>query len=1145
MKKNQITPRSSIVRLLLAGSLAGLHGLGAQTPSLRYSFEDLSDLTIDTTTVNLAPGASVNGMLVNPILMSLVSGETVAVNGVRYALGRSLSFNPGNDELGNLAAPHIDTGILPDDLGFTSGLATSRDYTAMAWVKPANQTGDNMVFGQAGDTSLLHLGMRGGAFHSGHWGDDVAGGTTQPGVWQHVAWVNEGTSQSIYVNGALVAGPGASASVSIQDVNVLIGTFTGTGSFNGQLDEVKVFPDVVLTPEEITTAMSADLPVYEGAVVSLSRLSHDGFRFEVTDSASSTTNPATLVLLVDDVDVTASATVNKEAGVIVVTYEPPAALPLGSLHSYRLTVRDQSNVEILSAGDLRAPYFPLEPLPGPAGGVGFWGVRELRKTDGWGTGLDVAVAYAQTQPATDPDPEDNSLVEAANVPVINHSDGDAVGAPNKGSFNNDFPFLSDTPGDDDNLMVVAKTQLVVPAAGEYTFYARSDDGFGLRISGGPDGYTGRFTTSYGNGVIDTGDPQTLVHPGFTGDSSTRGVYTFSAPGAYDVQFVAFEGGGGAFWELSWAPGNNREERDAYWQLVGNPDDPSVTSIPFVSRFPETLPGPLGTAGHWGIRTYLQAHIDDTPDDGNDELNVNTPDTLAHTLTFLQTTTRAPEDADDLTIDAQRPFLNARDPGNTGISGDIPNDVPFPGFEELGTQDRVITVAKGRIQVTQAGDYTFSARGDDGFLFRIRGVDGPDPHFNRVSHVDSSVANGRYERSTPNVMFFEAGTGDSNTRGVITLAAGLYDLEYVHWEGGGGFFYELAVAGGAHPHGAGTTPVWRPVGYPGGPVTGLGVAEPGWTVESSVAKVFPEGEAPASWLVADGEAAIEETLADDTAPAAKVSTWDAINFHDPQSGGPGSIPGDVPWPLNTPAEDNYFAVRATGQLVIPAEGYYRLGFEGDDGGYLALYGTGGLEDPSFESELVTNATNAAVVDSDSASGAANVLRTDVPTGNSRTIGRVLLSAGVYQVKTMFFEIAGGAYWEVIGGAEPAGDFAVLPLIAKGGGEVVQDITGFALVDPTAAAPADLAVTAFTFDPATGQFSLTFQSQPDKTYALDYSNGLQPADTPASAARWTPAPGFGSVASGGATTTITGQVSAFVAPAGLLPDGSVSFFRVREL
>lgn len=1127
---------AKILRRLSCASVLGitslvLPALGDLT--LHYNFESLTDPLNESDPVPNLGSAASEGSLVNVGKLSLNAGPVVVnVASTQYSLGKTLDFNSIDAE--TTSAGHVDTLLDPDTLGMVNGPTWNRDYTAMAWVNFRSTTGDNMVFGQTAAENSLHLGSRNGFFHSGHWGDDIGPDqgvnvTTPVNAWRHVAWVNQGQSQSIFMDGVLIVGPGATgANAANGGSSIVIGTFVNNGSFVGGIDEVKIFGDQALTAEQIRAEMTAGLPVYTLAALTHSELTPQGYRFRLTDTATSQVNVSTVQLQIDGGNVT--PVVTKEGGVTTVAYVPPAQPDPGSVHTYTLAARDQANNNVGSASTLRAPYFPTS-LPGPAGSPGRWGVREYRPGFAFSaSSLEAVMMALSGLPATDP--EDGTITEATSVPVINHSDPDAAGS--LGNFNNELPFIGDQPGvPEDNFALLAKTQLTITdATQDYTFSIHSDDGFGLRITGGPAGNTSRFVASYGNGSIDASDPQALLHVLPTGDSTTRGVYRFSAPGTYEVTFVFYEIGGGAFTELAWAPGHHRMDRDAHWTLVGSPNDPEVTAVPFRPRWLEELPGPQGGAGTWGIRTYLAA---------------DAVDNLTQTMDFLRNTARTPEDGDGLTEDVFRNILNATDPNAAGVVGNLPADEPFPG-DTGADDDRVVTVAKGRIQVDEAGPYTFSARGDDGFFFRIKAVSGPHPSFKRVTRSNEADANGRFEMSNPNEMFFEAGTGDSDTRGIIVLAAGLYDIEYVHWEGAGGFSYELAAAKGEFPHGGTGTPLWLPVGYAGGvSINGLTIAEPGWTVESSVALVVDDqNPAPATWLSADGEAAIDATLANPSAPAAKTSVWNSINFNDPQSGGPGSIAGDVPWPLNTSADDNYFAMRATANLTITTEGDYYLGFQGDDGGNLSIRGSGSTPNPSFDA-IVETATTAAVIDEDGLGGALNRLNTDVPTGNSRTVGRIHLVPGTYQLRALMFEIGGGAFWEVFGGDAYAPPFLpTYPLLARGGAPAVVQPAGLRLVDPEAGTAPPLVLTNFSFNPATGAFSLTVASTPGSNYALDYTTGMQPAGTPPSAAKWTVAPGFASVPATGASTTISGNISALLsANGGLLPNGTVCFFRVRAL
>lgn len=174
--------------------------------------------------------------------------------------GNALQLTPANDGLTALDAANINTAFSAAAFSITPSTA----YTAMAWVNFANGNGDNMIFGgNANSSPVLHLGSRGGQMLSGHWADDIGPdqGTnigTDAGNWHHVAYQNDGAggTQSLYFDGVLRATGGAGTSGQMSTaLNVLIGTAANSGSFNGQLDEVRIY-DTALTQTEIQAAMA-------------------------------------------------------------------------------------------------------------------------------------------------------------------------------------------------------------------------------------------------------------------------------------------------------------------------------------------------------------------------------------------------------------------------------------------------------------------------------------------------------------------------------------------------------------------------------------------------------------------------------------------------------------------------------------------------------------------------------------------------------------------------------------------------------------------------------------------------------------------------------------------------------------------------
>ena len=220
---------------------------------LHYDFNSLSG--------PLANGAGVpegQGSLDSNGTVGLGGGGTItATNASPPApgYGSYLDIQPADDAHEGTGAPHFSTNQTIASLV----VAGNNDYTMGAWVNWDNSTGDNMVFGgNSGD--VIHNGARDANVHSGHWGDDLQGGNNDPGNWHHVVWTNTaagvgvGGVQEIWVDGVMVAsGAGAGATGGYTNntgEQLLIGTSRNGGSFRGQLDDIRVY-DNVLTPAEI------------------------------------------------------------------------------------------------------------------------------------------------------------------------------------------------------------------------------------------------------------------------------------------------------------------------------------------------------------------------------------------------------------------------------------------------------------------------------------------------------------------------------------------------------------------------------------------------------------------------------------------------------------------------------------------------------------------------------------------------------------------------------------------------------------------------------------------------------------------------------------------------------------------------------
>ncbi len=903
------------------------------------------------------------------------------------------------------------------------------------------------------------LGATGAGFHQGSgllgmelggvtndWGfgwngNRIGGGAPGAGVYERaifsdplyaqdlkvamLTWNNTGVQQ-VFVNGVLMSTQNTGVLAPRNAAAFALGAMTSAGGnpFTGDIAELRIYnsdesANAATIAAELRNTYAAEVLLEQAA------LTTTGGRFVLVDTTAAQVDSAgtfELTLAGDPVP-SGSIQVSKTGGRTTVTFT--ATIDPGEVnYSFDLTVPKVGGGTVLYLDNFTSYRLPLS-LPGLAGSVGSWGIREISTGDtplpANATNIASAVTGLQGNPAT----------AETTAPVFNRRDPDTNGLDSCGNFNNDANILTNAGGDQ-NFIVVGKTQVTIAAPGEiHTFSVHGDDGFAMRVTGAGGG---RFIGVGGDAQIDAGDFQTLFRDGGTGDSNSRGTYRFDAAGTYDITYLGWDGGGGGYYEVAWAPGTHFDDRDTnLWRLIGNDTDPSIPA--FAERFAVNPPGPFAGNGTFGVRTFLSSA-------GVTDLN--------NASTFLNTTTRNPSDGTGTTIDAQLPYLNHRDPNNGALYRFI-DDQPFPGNNTGTDENNVVTVAKGRISIPSTGTYTFITTSDDGFVCRFKGAGGnPDPSFRRVTSVSGDP---RFQMSNPNEMYYY--NAGNETRGIIDLQAGSYDIEYITVENAGGFAYELGMAAGEWPNATEPPNGFQLVGVPGGTLQFPTIAAPGWTVESSI-----PGLNQYSNTIAGAEARISHTQALATNdpvwatlgldPNNRTTTWPAIDFNDPQDGPQGSFTPTSPWPLNTGNADNDYAVRATGILNITQAGYYHLGFQGDDGGYMYLYGAGGNTDPVIESIVYTNHIPQATIGVAPGSSVNNAIRVEVGTGNSRTIVRTLLQTGQYQIKTLFYEGGGGSWWEVIGG--PAATAYNYPLLTTTGGTATVN-GGLTLIAQPAINPND--------------------------------------------------------------------------------------------
>lgn len=474
--------------------------------------------------------------------------------------------------------------------------------------------------------------------------------------------------------------------------------------------------------------------------------------------------PASLVITLDGDAI--SPAVSKVGGLTTLTYTFPAAPTQWT--SYSLAA---SGTTTTGTGNLpfaftaSATSFPIldelrAGLPAPPNATEGWDYMEFSAATTLGGNLGAGqqgFIDAQTVISTAAAP-----TAQANQPYINHIDPDNAGTT--GDWNPDLPILTDVEFVDDNQYVTyARTTVTIGAGeeGDYTFRVNGDDGFGLRVAGAS------FTSLAGAAVnrLDARDPSVVFRPDYGGNAPATAVCNFPAPGDYLVEFFGFEGGGGSFQEISWAPGSFTSIlQSADWALLGDTSG-FVPESPLAAISEAALP-PAPTSEEPGWSTYLYYNA--------------TVGTLANTLDYINNTAD-PNTAVAVTL----PALNHSDDG--GNAGRVNPTEAFPGDPiPGGGTDNIGMISRAFIVAPADGDYTIQVRSDDGFLLRWA---------NPSNTFGVGDGGGAISLAARNAAYFPNGTGDSNTRVSVNLTAGIHELIFVWWEGGGGSHFEITAAPG--------------------------------------------------------------------------------------------------------------------------------------------------------------------------------------------------------------------------------------------------------------------------------------------------------------------------------------------------------------
>jgi len=330
-------------------------------------------------------------------------------------------------------------------------------------------------------------------------------------------------------------------------------------------------------------------------------------------------------------------------------------------------------------------------------------------------------------------------------------------------------------------------------------------------------------------------------------------------------------------------------------------------------------------------------------------------------------------------------INVND--HEGSAANFPNDIGYGSryAGRPGNIDDIAFLARGTVVIPADGEYSFYVRSDDG--------------------EEMTVTQGATK-----LVIGDDASWQTNCFGTVALTAGYANIQVIHREDGGGANVEVAAAPGNTTDLADFTLIGQP-SVPARTSYIPRLYEPA-NMHQSLPGESGTIQAPGGPALA--LAAVATSMTNQTISSMTV---DVINHDDPDGGGPGRFPGDLPLPYDavgpangtggvTGTADDDFGLLVEGILDIAVEDNYLIGYRGDDGGALQLLGgnqwLGIVEDATGVAAIITTTT----LD--------DTLITDANTGDSTTVGEVHLTVGQHPFNLVFFERGGGAYVEMFGG-----------------------------------------------------------------------------------------------------------------------------------
>jgi len=441
---------------------------------------------------------------------------------------------------------------------------------------------------------------------------------------------------------------------------------------------------------------------------------------------------------------------------------------------------DAGNSALVS--EVRFDHYSLDPftalpdlppaviVPGPEGGAGYFGIREVIN-NGSISNQNQATASLLSGTGTVVDYTGQVVNIDDNPPAERAGNDQRFGVVTRGYRSYGYV---------DQISLAAKGTIDVPTDGHYTFLVNSDDGFRLAVDGRQIG-------------------------GFEGGRAPEDTFmpVYLTAGKHSLQLTYHEGGGGAEVELLAAPGI-KTAYDRTFRLVGD-------------TTPITIPAGVPAGEMPGGFTVREAH----------PANNQGWNAIADASAFLDSADPA---RGDLVMDYTSPTVNFKDPESPGYFNlregefNVASRSPF-ALDNRTTQGRIdgddnafALRATGTLRIAAEGDYSFGVHSDDGFSLRIAGAT-----WAGLRYYGEGWAG--YARLSGDTLMYTAETADTNVIGHIHLAAGDYPVTLDWFEGWGAAFVELSATQGFKQNWDNTFTLLGGTPRPGGPTAGFALVAP--------------------------------------------------------------------------------------------------------------------------------------------------------------------------------------------------------------------------------------------------------------------------------------------------------------------------------